>query len=219
MRPDPTAGFCCPLRGPCFPAAATPFPSIEACNRAVARFRAALTSHERHARARWIYRRCLPLVRKTLHRFCHPYRPSSRCYPGGCLPEDLIGETYPIFWRTLNAYDPSVGVDFLGYLSWHLFWGLEHRARRLERRHEEMPRVEPAAEEGPQQTAEDRLLDGMLVEDLIGRLEQADAELITRYATGHTCQELAAWAGISNAAVRKRLERLRARLRAMVPAD
>lgn len=216
MRTSPGV-FLCPLRGACFAAASHPFRSYAAANDAVARYQAAVTDSERYARARSMFRRCLPLVRKTLHRFCHPFRAESRCYPGACLPEDLLGETYPLFRRALDEFDPSVGVDFLGYVSRRLYWGLEHRARRTEQARHEATGMDP--DELSQPAEENRLLDRILIDELIARLDPEDADLITRYAAGHSCEELAQWAGISNAAVRKRLQRVRSRLRALAAPE
>lgn len=213
MTPDrPIGSFLCPLRGSCFTAAASPYPSYQACNNAVTRFQNARTPRERHARARAIYLRCLPLVRSTLHRFCHPYRPGSRCYPGACLPEDLLGDSYPIFHRALNTWDSTVGVDFLGYVSQRLYWGLEHRARHLDRARCETPLTELTADPAFD-AAEDRLLAAVTAEELVNRLDHDNAELLRRYASGYSSEELARWAGISRQAVRKRLERIRKRLR------
>lgn len=128
------------------------------------------------------------------------------------MPEDLVGEAFPVFRDALDGYDPSLGVDFVGYASQKLFWGLEHQARPMARAalelsdgtYEGLPAVEGE---------EDRLLTRVLIDDLLSRLHQSDAELLTRYVEGHTCDELALWTGASPAAIRKRLERLRRKLR------
>jgi len=118
------ARFECPLRSACF-AGARPYTSFRAANRAAARFHACACPATRERHATRLYERHLPLVRKTLARFCA----TSHCYPGGCQVEDLVGESYLAFREALDRYDPAYGVDFVGYLSQRLFWMLEHRAR------------------------------------------------------------------------------------------
>ncbi len=95
--------FQCPLRGSCFAPAGLPFPSSHATNEAVTRYKSCDWAPVRRRRADQLYLRHLPLVGKTLARFCQ----RSRCYPGGCLIEELVGETYPIFRQVLDDYDVS----------------------------------------------------------------------------------------------------------------
>jgi hypothetical protein len=150
-------------------------------------------------------------VGETLARFCQ----RSRCYPGGCLIEELVGETYPIFRQVLDDYDVSQGVDFLGYASRRLYWGLQHCARRLERAVFRAPPPEAREEPPPRHTIEERVLDRLLARELLARLDTKDAALLVSNAAGHTCTELAESAGVSPATLRKRLERLRGRLRSV----
>jgi RNA polymerase sigma factor (sigma-70 family) len=160
----------------------------------------------REQQATRLYQRHLPLVRKTLSRFCS----SSRCYPGGCAIEDLVGESYLAFRQALESYDPTYGVDFLGYVGQRLYWALEHRARHW-RRGQSVPLDAPELEAADRE--EERLLNRVLARQALAALGAADADLLTAHVAGHTDRELAAAAGISPAAVRKRLERLRRRVR------
>lgn len=209
-----TQSFRCPLRGTCFRSPGPAYVSYEACNAAVMQYRAAADPAERDARLRELYQRCLPLMRKALHRFCHPYRPASRCYPGACLPEDLVGETFPIFRDVLDEYDPSRGMDFVGFASQRLYWRLRRRAQELVRPQDTAATsAEPLPQPAQPDAEEARLLDQLLIEQLLERLSPDDAQLLRRYACGYRSDELARWAGVSPAAVRKRLERLRRQLR------
>jgi len=209
--------FVCPLRGPCF-SDATPFPCLEEANQAVEEYHRIPDGADRDRRAAELFERFLPLVRKSLRQFCHPFRPNSGCYPGACLPEDLVGETYPIFRDVLEGYDSSRGVDFVGFALQQFYWGLEHRVRPMER---------VAARQAPWgdrdyavwDDEEERLFRRILTAELLERLEPEDADLITRDAAGHTSEEMGRVAGISPAAVRKRLERIRRRLRALAGED
>jgi DNA-directed RNA polymerase specialized sigma24 family protein len=180
-------------------------------NQAVADYQACTDAEERQRRAEELFMRHLPLARRTLARFC----PGSRCYAGACVVEDLVGEVYPLFRDALDAYESRAGIDFLGYTSVRLYWGLEHRARWLRRARTSVMQC-PA---GPPSLAgdgdENRLLDRVLVEQLLGTLDAADGEVLVRHAAGETCQELAGRAGVSPAAMRKRLERARAKARAV----
>lgn len=209
------SGFLCPLRGACFAAAGATYQTQRELNEAVIRFQQTVEPDQRDEMAREIYARCLPLVRKTLHRFCHSSRPDSRCYPGACLPEDLVGESYPVFQRAMEDFDPAVGMDFLGFVSQRLFWGLEHAARKLERAARELPLTEvfdvPSGDPD-----EDRLIDQMVLQDFATRLDRADAELFRLYTDGVTGEQLAERLGISGTALRKRLQRLRERLRGLL---
>jgi RNA polymerase sigma factor (sigma-70 family) len=147
----------------------------------------------------------LPLVRKTLARFCA----TSQCYPGGCQVEDLVGESYLAFRQALDRYDPAYGVDFVGYMSQRLYWLLEHRARSQQDRALRFDVGDVAASDHEEEQALNRIW----VEDVLARLDPADADLLVRDAAGHSDKELAAAVGVSPAAVRKRLERLRRRVR------
>jgi DNA-directed RNA polymerase specialized sigma24 family protein len=122
-----------------------------------------------------------------------------------------VGESYPIFRRALDSWDREMGVDFIGYVSQRLYWGLEHRARRLERPRREAPLTDLATEPAIEAT-EDRLIAAVTAEALMSRLDPEDGELLRRYGSGYSSAELAYWAGISPQAVRKRLERIRKRL-------
>lgn len=196
--------FECPLRSACF-AAARPYSSFRAANRAAARYHACTCTETRELHATRLYERHLPLVRKTLARFCASWR----CYPGGCQVEDLVGESYLAFRQALDRYDPTYGVDFVGYVSQRLYWLLEHRARDHQGRALCVDAEDPEAFDAE----EDRALNRVLAGDVLERLDPADADLLARDAAGHSDKELAAAAGVSPAAVRKRLERLRRRVR------
>jgi RNA polymerase sigma factor (sigma-70 family) len=198
------ARFECPLRSACF-AGARPFASFRAANRAAARYHACACPATRERHAARLYERHLPLVRKTLGRFCA----TSKCYPGGCQIEDLVGESYLAFRQALDRYDPAYGVDFVGYVSQRLHWTLEHRARNQQDRALRLDAPELEATDGE----EERALNRVWAADVLARFDAADAELLARDAAGHTDRELAAAAGVSPAAVRKRLERLRRRAR------
>lgn len=131
------------------------------------------------------------------------------------MVEELVGESYLAFRHALDRYEPAYGVDFVGYLSQRLYWMLEHRARRLRLGQElqlEARQVEPADRE------EEEALNRVLATDVLATLAPADAELLARHAQGQTDRELAAALGASPAAVRKRLERLRRRIRARLVA-
>ena len=210
MASDPSVSFQCPLRVVC----GKPFSSLRAVNGAVSRYKSCRPAAARRHQAGRLYLRHLPLVRKTLARFC----PRSRCYPGGCLPEELVGETYPIFLQALEDFEPAVGVDFVGFFSQRLHWRLQHRARRLCRLHHRAPPPQLMEEPAQQHDEEDRVLDRVMAHELLAHLAASDALLMARYAAGHTSAELAESLGISTAAVRKRLERLRARLRTLASA-
>ncbi|MBI4546163.1 MAG: sigma-70 family RNA polymerase sigma factor [Gemmatimonadetes bacterium] len=190
---------------------AASFSSRSAANEAVARYQRCDSAEARREAADQLYRRHLPLIWKTLATLCG----RSRCYPGGCLVEDLVGEAYLIFCQALEQYEPSVGLDFLGYLRWKLHWGLEHRVR-VARKASVMTRA-PEEEAVPGRNGEEeRLLDRVLASQLLSRLEGKDIELaVLHYACGRTSREVAEAYGISGVAVRKRLERLRGRLRAL----
>lgn len=208
------AGFACPLRGSCLASPLAPFGSYREGNEAVLGYQTAPEA-DRDVRAHELYARHLPLVRKTLHRFCHPFDHGSRCYAGACLPEDLVGETYPLFRAALDRYDAARGVDFVGYASRHLFWGLEHRARGLRRARRDVPLAQAAAAEPPASlgTVEERLLARVDARSLLGRLGRDDALLLGRAAAGHGSRELGRELGVSGAVIRKRLQRIRRRLR------
>jgi RNA polymerase sigma factor (sigma-70 family) len=214
MSRDLSNSFQCPLCSSCYGAHGEPFPSYRAANEAVARYQSCTLAAERRRQADQLYLRYLPLVRKTLARVCL----RSRCYPGVCIPEELMGETYPIFQQSLDDYDPSLGVDFVGYVSQRLRWGLQHCARRLEKTQFRSPPPQVAEDPIPGHIEEERVLDRVMAHDLLSRLGSSDALLIGRYAAGHSCGELAEAFGITSAAVRKRLERLRTRLRALAEA-
>ncbi len=214
--PHTRAAFTCPLRGPCFSAAASPFSSYAACNQAVSSYLAATTEAQRQFIARELYLRFLPLVRKTLHRFCHRFRPASRCYSGACLPEELLGDTYLAFLEALDHFDPSRGVDFVGYASQRLYWYLEHRARRLERARRQLEVSDRRDYPVSGSEEEDRALDRLLAHDLLDKLSPEDRTLLRRYAAGYRLCELATQNATSEQALRKRLERIRRRLRALL---
>lgn len=212
----PRAGFTCPLRGPCFSAAPSPFSSYAACNRAVSSYLATTPGPQRQRIARELYLRFLPLVRKTLYRFCHRFRPASRCYSGACLPEELLGDSYLAFLEALDEFDPGRGVDFVGYAGQRLYWYLEHRARRLERARRRLEISDRCDHPVSGSEEEGRLLDRLAAEELLARLSPEDRTLITAYASGYRLRELAKENGTSEEALRKRLERLRRRLRAVL---
>ena len=197
-------GFECALRRRCL-AGGKPFGSFREANRAAALYHDCGCADTRAAFAARLYGRFAPLVRKTLARFCGV----SRCYPGGCLPEDLVGESYLAFQQALERFEPRYGVDFVGYLSKRLYWALEHRVRGLRRRlvaQHETTDVRAGEEE-------ELRLTRVAVTEVLEQVTAAEAELLEREAAGHTDRELAAAAGVTPAAMRKRLERLRRRVR------
>lgn len=210
--------FLCPLRGGPFADPPAPFEDVEAANAAAERFRDA-RGEERERRARELYLRHLPLVRKTLAGLC--YRCS--CYPGACHVEDLVGESYPVFRDALERYDPSYRVDFVGYMSRRLSWRLRTRLERLEewRSATSLPLqgdLLPGSESGEPRSdggsGERAVLARVLRDELLGGLTEEEAELLERrYERGYTARQIAEEIGVSHAAVRKRLERIRRRLR------
>lgn len=204
QAPRSAQRFECPLRQACF-TSARPFASLAAANRAAAQFHACRSAATRQRLANRLYERHLPLVRKTLSRFCAPLR----CYPGGCQVEDLVGESYLAFRQALDRYDPAYGLDFVGYMSRRLYWMLEHRVRGQWNR---PVRGEAADVEAPDRE-EERALNRLTAAEALARLDDTDAELLARHAAGYTARELAAAAGVSPAAARKRLERVRRRAR------
>lgn len=129
--------------------------------------------------------------------------------------EELLGETFPIFLRALDEYDPSRGVDFLGYVSRRLSWGLQQRVRPLRKARALAcsPQVPDLERNG--EGSEAQLIDRLQLQTLMDVLSPDDAGLlIRRYAEGFSGRELAEAMGISHDAMRKRLQRLRARVRA-----
>lgn len=197
-------GFECPLRGRCL-TGGQPFGSFRAANQAAARYGTLVDADARERYAAQLYQRFIPMVRKTLRRFCS----TSRCYPGGCLTEDLLGESYLAFREALDRFDPAYRVDFVGYMSQRLFWALDHRARHLRA----LSVTGSAAADPDPHAEEDRALNRVMAAQLLADVSEAEADLLVREAAGHTDRELAEAAGVSAAAMRKRLERLRRRLR------
>ncbi|NIP57137.1 MAG: sigma-70 family RNA polymerase sigma factor [Gemmatimonadetes bacterium] len=187
-------------------------------NAAVARFRRA-GGDEREHRARRLYLRHLPLVRKVLAGFC--YR--SRCYAGACHVEELVGESYAVFREALERYDPSFKVDFVGFVSRRLLWRLRSRLDRLEEwwsasslsLDARLPPPTTSAELGSDEGSQERgVLARVLRDELLERLDEGEADLLVRrYERGYTSREIAEEIDVSHAAVRKRLERIRTRLR------
>jgi RNA polymerase sigma factor (sigma-70 family) len=172
----------------------------------------ALTSPDSRAHAaNDIYERHLPLVRKTLAKCCGP----RLCFAGGCPVEDLIGESYSSFRTALNDYEPARGVDFLGFVSQRLYWDMGHSMRKRQRPTAQLlPVSEPAGWPGEVQ---DQLLDGVFADEIRALLEDDEAELIRlRYGDGYSGAEIASRMGLSHSAVRKRLERVRNKLRALL---
>jgi len=203
-------GFDCPLHGRCFTPMNDGFDSLPALNEAVVTYQALSAGDAKARRAQHLFGGCLPMIRKSLGRFC----PYSRCYPGECLPRELLGETYVIFRRALDAYRPERGLDFLGFVSGRLRWGLRHELRRL-RRSPPAAANDGLLHTGEVDGVEERVLARVWTERLLGELGESDANLLRgRYLRDLSHRELAAANGISRAAAQKRLERLRGRLRA-----
>lgn len=177
----------------------------QACSCPVAKAKHAEDLYSRHAR----------LMRGALGGFCRP----SACYPGGCLPEELLGDTYLIFLKILDEYRPSFGLDFLGYASQRVRWALQHRARGHDRADKRsMEEVQEA--DHPQVDTESRVLDRVFADKLLGRLPLEDADLLRlKYGLGFSTKELSERFGVSGATLRKRCERARRRLNENVVSD
>jgi len=174
----PPDAFRCPLTAECFGPGVKAFPSRAHGNAAVANYQACRCSTDQASCATSLYLKHMPLVKKVLGGFCR----ESECHPGGCLPEELLGDTYPIFQR--------------------------HRAGLAHGEIEENSESYAGWEE-----VEERLLDKIFVTELLGDLGDEEAELVTlRYGCGFSSRELAEAKGISHGALRKRFERLMARL-------
>lgn len=201
-----TETFDCPLRAECLASGECPFPSCADVNRAVARYKSCRSSTTRRKQAYELYRLHLPLVRKTLARFCR----TSECHPGECLAEELVGESYPVFCQLLDDYRPSLGIDFLGFASQRLFWRLSRCAQQLEQRIG-VPTQSLSDWLTPSQPVDERLFDQLHVSQILSRLDPNDADVVTRLAAGYTYRELSDSMGVSGAALRKRVERARAR--------
>lgn len=129
----------------------------------------------------------------------------SRCEPGGCLPEDLLAESYIVFTKALDEYDPSYGVDFLGYVSQRLRWGLGKRVTRDKKKWPVLlPPPAPEAEQGGEDV-EEQLMDRLFLAEALDAVSEADAELLTlRYGVGYSTNELAESMGLAPATLRKR---------------
>lgn len=212
--PELNSAFPCPLRGPCLRAARTRFRSFAGANWAVARYQVCAAEDRRDHFAHELFLRYLPLIRKTLARFCA----WSRCYRGACLVEDLVGETYPLFRRALDRFRSPVGVDFVGYLTDRLYWGLEHEVRRI-KGSPVVAETEAWPESGTSGDEECRLHARILSEQLLDCLTAREAALVSDHVSGYTHRELAEAAGVSEVSVRKRLERARRRLREFANAS
>jgi RNA polymerase sigma factor (sigma-70 family) len=202
-------GVRCPIRPGAIPTTEMPYPDSAAVNEAVAAYRAVDSPAERTRLAQQLYLRHLPLVIRTLSRFCSV----SECEPGLCYPEELLGESYLEFRAALDDYDPDRSVDFLGYVALRLHRSLRHEvhAMRTTRGRELGDVPQDLMQRGE---TESRLIDELFVRELLEHLDPADANLVQlRYAAGVPAIELAKQLGTSDAAMRKRLERLRERLR------
>jgi RNA polymerase sigma factor (sigma-70 family) len=150
------------------------------------------------------------LVSKVLRAFCR----DSRCEPGGCLPEDLLAESYIVFRKALEEYDPSYGVDFLGYVSQRLRWRLGKRVTRDRNKWPALPPPHAPETEESGEDVEAQLMDRLFLAQALDAVSEADAELLTlRYGVGYSTNELAESLGLAPATLRKRFQRLRARLR------
>ena len=203
-------GFRCPLRAACFfRVEASTFDTKSEAHAAVEEYQACQCPTVKAGQAEVLYIRHLLLMRKVLGGFC----PQSACYPGACLPEELFGETFPIFLKILDEYRPSFGLDFLGYASQRVRFGLQNRARGS-RRADNRSAEEALDAEDLQLDMEGRILDRVLVDELLSGLSLDDADLLRlKYAFGHSTKELSERFGLSSAALRKRCERARKYLR------
>ena len=210
--------FQCPLHRACLSEENRLRLSIEALNALVAEYQSIEESEEsdvKQEHARRLFARCIPLVRKSLVRFC----PFSKCYPGACLPEELVGHTYVVFVQALDDYRPDNGHDFLGYAAQRLWWSLRHEARRLRKAPPAPPSHSEADVSLPPEDAEARILDRVFTEQLLTGMTEDNAALLRlRCEDGYSHRELATMTGLSSSAVRKRVQRLREGLRAGVSA-
>ncbi|GMR13562.1 MAG: hypothetical protein BMS9Abin29_1774 [Gemmatimonadota bacterium] len=209
MRADPPIdSFRCPLRAACLARPEAPFETRSEANAAVEHYQACSCPVVKAKHAQNLYARHALLMRKALGCFC----PQSACYPGGCLPEELLGDTYPIFLKILDAYRPSFGLDFLGYASQRVRWALQHRARGHDRA-DKRSREEVQEGDHLHVDTEARVLDRVFADKLLGRLPLEDADLLRlKYGLGFSTKELAERFGVSGATLRKRCERARRRL-------
>lgn len=209
MHADPPIdSFRCPLRAACFAQPEPPFKTRSEANGAVEHYQTSSCPVAKAKQAEDLYARHALLMRKVLAGFC----PQSACYPGGCLPEELLGDTYPIFLKILDEYRPSFGLDFLGYASQRVRWALQHRVRGYDRADK---RSMEEVQEGDdfQVDTESRVLDRVFADKLLGRLPLEDADLLRlKYGLGFSTKELSERFGVSGATLRKRCERARRRL-------
>ena len=200
------SGFLCPLHRAGLDEDGLPHMSIRALNVLVAEYQSCTESDIREEHARRLFARCIPLVRKSLVRFC----PFSQCHPGACLPEELVGHTYVVFVQALDDYRPDNGHDFLGFAVQRLWWGLRHEARRLRKAPPAPPPDSDANVSMPREDGEARILDRVYIEQLLNGMSEDNAALLRlRFEDGYSHRELATMTGLSPAAVRKRIQRLR----------
>ncbi len=200
----------CPFLAPCFEGPVPVYPTREAANEAVKAYQDTSPSPSANGLAEALYLGHVLVLRKALAHFC----PESKCRPGACLVEELVGETVPIFMRALDEYDPTRGVDFLGYVSRRLIWGLRQRVRPLRKARAlaSAPQAPDLGRDG--EDLEGQLIDRLHLQALMDVLSPDEAILLAkRYAEGFSGRELAESMGISYDAMRKRLQRLRARVR------
>lgn len=208
--------FLCPLHRACLEEEQRPRISIEELNSLVAAYQSCTESDVREERAHRIFARCIPLVRKSLVRFC----PFSQCYPGACLPEELVGHTYVVLVQALDDYRPDRGPDFLGYAVQRLWWGLRHEARRLRKALPAPPPGSGADMSLPRENEETRILDRVYTEELLAGMSEDHAALLRlRCEDGYSHRELSKMTGLSSVAIRKRIQRLREGLRAGAAVD
>jgi len=187
------------------------YPSTSAGNCAISAFRSHEAGTSPGDAVTAIYWGHLGVVRKALRRYCS----RSRCHAGACLVEDLVGESFILFHHALSDYDSSKGLDFLGYLSRRLKWGLAKRIRKASSwYHADRSTLDDAPSLNDSDTSpESAAINRLTVSAALSRLPAADRQLLeARFVDEVSYAALACHYDTTACALRMRVSRLRARV-------